>query len=165
MSDAAEAPVRTVWVLNGPNLNLLGTREPAIYGATTLAEIERALIAEGARRGVEVRCFQSNEEGALVTLVQEARGRADALILNPGGYAHTSVALRDAIAAVELPAVEVHLSNVHRREPFRHTLLTAGACVGVITGLGAAGYGLALAALLERLGVPAASSPEKDPAP
>mgnify|MGYP000887222532 CR=1 FL=1 len=162
-SAAADAPVRTVWVLNGPNLNLLGTREPAIYGRVTLAEIERALVEEGARRGVEVRCFQSNEEGALVTLVQKARDQADAIILNPGGYAHTSVALRDALAAVELPAIEVHLSNVHRREPFRHTLLTAGACVGVIAGLGAAGYGLALAALIDQSHKP--NQPDKDVAP
>jgi 3-dehydroquinate dehydratase-2 len=137
--------------LNGPNLNLLGTREPELYGATTLAEIERELTAQAARAGVAVRCFQSNEEGALVGRVQEARGVADGLIVNPGAYAHSSIALRDALAAVALPAVEVHVTNVHARESFRHVMMTAGACLGVVAGLGAAGYQLALAALVARL--------------
>jgi 3-dehydroquinate dehydratase-2 len=142
---------RAVWVLNGPNLNLLGAREPAIYGSATLAEIERGLVDDGARAGIEVSCFQSNDEGALVTRVQEARGRADGLIVNFGAYSHTSIALHDALTAVALPAVEVHLSNVHAREPFRRRLLTAGACVGAITGLGPIGYRLALQALLARI--------------
>jgi 3-dehydroquinate dehydratase-2 len=141
----------TVWVLNGPNLNLLGTREPQLYGTTTLAEIERALVEQGAAASAAVECFQSNDEGALVTRVQAARGRAHGLLLNPGAYAHTSIAIRDAIAAVELPAIEVHLSNVHAREPFRRRLITAGACIGVVAGLGAIGYALALTALLARL--------------
>jgi 3-dehydroquinate dehydratase-2 len=142
---------KTVWVLNGPNLNLLGVREPAIYGSTTLAEIERALVTRGALRGAAVRCFQSNEEGQLVTHVQDAREHADGLVVNFAAYSHTSIALRDALSAVGLPAIEVHVSNVHQREPFRHTLLTAGACVGVVAGLGPMGYQLALDALLARL--------------
>ena len=147
---AGAGGLKTVWVLNGPNLNLLGTREPEIYGTTTLAEIEAGLVEEGARRGVRVECFQSNDEGALVSRVQAARGVADGLILNPGAYAHTSIAIRDALSAVSLPAIEVHLSNVHRREPFRHRLMTAGACVGIIAGLGPVGYRLALEGLLAR---------------
>jgi 3-dehydroquinate dehydratase-2 len=142
---------RTIWILNGPNLNLLGARETAVYGTATLAEIERALVEQGARAGVDVVCFQSNDEGALVTRVQEARGRADGLVLNPAAYSHTSIALRDAIAAVALPTIEVHLSNVHAREPFRRRLLTAGACTGTIAGLGPLGYHLALGALISRL--------------
>lgn len=144
--------MRTVWVLNGPNLNLLGAREPALYGHATLDEIERGLVEEGAKLGLSVRCFQSNDEGALVTRVQEARGVADGLVVNFGGYSHTSIALRDALAAVALPAVEVHLSNVHAREPFRRRLLTAAACSGAIAGLGPIGYRLALLALADRLG-------------
>ena len=142
--------MKSIWVLNGPNLNLLGTREPALYGDTTLAEIERSLVEEGARAGVQVRCFQSNEEGALVTRVQEALGQADGIILNAGAYSHTSIAIRDALAGVGIPAVEVHVSNVHQREPFRRRLLTATACIGTITGLGPLGYQLALEALVRR---------------
>ena len=157
-----------ILVLHGPNLNLLGTREPGVYGSTTLSEINAMLEERATAAGSELRILQSNHEGMLIDALHDAREWADAVLINPGAFTHTSYALRDAIAAVALPAVEVHLSNVHRREPFRHTLLTAGACVGVITGLGAAGYGLALAALLERLGVPSAASPEtpeKDSAP
>jgi 3-dehydroquinate dehydratase-2 len=141
-----------IWVLSGPNLNLLGSREPHLYGTATLAEIERGLVEAGARAGAVVECFQSNHEGALVDRVQEARGRADGLIVNFGGYSHTSIALRDALAAVALPAIEVHLTNVHGREPFRHAMMTGGACSGVIAGLGAHGYRLALEALMARLG-------------
>jgi len=143
---------RTIWVLSGPNLNLLGTREPEIYGSATLDEIERSLVDEGARAGVEVRCFRSNEEGALVTRVQEARGTAAGLIVNFAAYSHTSIALVDALAAAQVPAIEVHLSNVHRREPFRHRMMTARACIGVIAGLGPIGYRLALQALIARIG-------------
>jgi len=139
---------RRIWVLSGPNLNLLGTREPEIYGRATLAEIERGLVEEAASAGAELSCFQSNEEGALVTWVQQARDRADGLIVNFGGYSHTSVALRDALLAVPVPAIEVHLSNPHAREPFRHVMMTAAACRGAICGLGPAGYSLALRALL-----------------
>ena len=142
---------KRIWVLNGPNLNLLGTREPEIYGSVTLEQIDRALIEQGVRLGVQVTCFQSNIEGELVTRIQLARDGADALILNPGAYAHTSLAIRDALSAVKLPAVEVHLSNVHQREAFRHTLMTAAACLGVIAGLGPLGYQLALGALASRL--------------
>jgi 3-dehydroquinate dehydratase II len=118
----------------------------------TLAEIEAALVAHGARRQVTVTCRQSNHEGELVTWVQEARGQADALILNPGGYTHTSVALRDALAAVALPAVEVHLTNLTRRESFRRRSLIAAECIGTIAGFGPHGYHLALDALVERHG-------------
>ena len=141
--------MRTLWVVNGPNLNLLGTREPEVYGRTTLAEIEAALVAHGARRGVTVACFQSNCEGELVTRIQEARGQADGLIFNPAAYTHTSVALRDALAAVALPTVEVHLTNLARREGFRRRSLIAAVCVGTISGFGPLGYHLALDALLD----------------
>ena len=142
--------MKAIWVLNGPNLNLLGTREPHLYGHTTLAEIERALVEDGARAGVEVRCFQTNDEGALVTRIQEALGRADGIVLNAGAYSHTSIAIRDALAGTGIPTVEVHVTNVHQREPFRRRLLTATACIGTITGLGPLGYQLALEALLRR---------------
>jgi 3-dehydroquinate dehydratase-2 len=140
--------MKTIWVLNGPNLNLLGTREPEVYGRTTLAEIEAALVVHGTRRGVTVSCFQSNSEGDLVTRIQEARGQADGLIFNPAAYTHTSVALRDAVAAVALPTVEVHLTNLARREDFRRRSLIAEVCVGTISGFGPLGYHLALDALL-----------------
>jgi len=136
-----------VLLINGPNLNLLGKREPGLYGHTTLAEIEDRVKALGAELGLEVETFQSNSEGALVDAVQSASGRAAAIIINPAAYTHTSIALRDAIAAVGLPAVEVHLSNIHAREEFRHTSLTAPCCRGVIAGFGAEGYQLALRAV------------------
>jgi 3-dehydroquinate dehydratase-2 len=139
-----------VWVLNGPNLNLLGTREPDVYGVATLPEIERALVEHGRRHQVSVTCFQSNAEGALIDKIHEARSAAEALIINPGGYTHTSVALRDAIAAVALPTVEVHLSNIAARESFRRRSLVSAVCVGTITGLGPLGYHLALDALVSR---------------
>ena len=138
----------TIWVVNGPNLNLLGSREPALYGAETLAEIEADLAAHGARHGARVVCFQSNSEGALIDRIQAARGQASALIVNAGGYAHTSIALRDAIAATALPAVEVHLTNVFKRESFRHHSYLAEVCRGSIAGLGSLGYHLAIDALL-----------------
>ena len=134
-------------MLHGPNLNLLGTREPEIYGSETLQEID-ALIAEHAKElAIEVRSAQSNVEGELVNLIQEAKGWADAIIINPGGYSHTSVAIRDAIAAVEIPTVEVHLSNPSAREEFRQTDIVASACAGVVSGFGSTSYLLALEAL------------------
>jgi 3-dehydroquinate dehydratase-2 len=140
-----------ILVVHGPNLNLLGTREPEVYGKTSLAEIDAALVAQGRERGAEVRCFQSNHEGALIDRIHEARGWADGLLVNAGGLTHTSVALRDAIAGVALPAVEVHLSNVFAREEFRHRSLISGVCVAVVSGFGAASYRLGLEGLLERL--------------
>jgi 3-dehydroquinate dehydratase-2 len=143
--------VRHVLVLNGPNLNLLGTREPSVYGATTLAEIERDLSAIAAARQAKLSFFQSNHEGALVDRIQAAPGEAvDFIIINAGALTHTSVALRDALAAVAIPFIEVHLSNVHRREEFRHRSFMADLALGVIAGLGAAGYRLALQFALER---------------
>lgn len=135
-------------VLHGPNLNLLGTRDPAVYGTTTLAEIDAELARRGAARGAIVVCSQSNLEGTLVDAIQETRGRYDAIVINPGGYTHTSVAIRDAIEVAGLPTIEVHLSNLHAREPFRQTSVTAPRCVGQISGFGAQSYYLGLDAAL-----------------
>lgn len=144
-----------VLVLHGPNLNLLGSREPAVYGATTLVEIDAMLVQRAAAAGAVLSSFQSNHEGALVDRVQAARGDGTGFILiNPGGFTHTSVALRDALAAVAIPFVEVHLSNVHRREGFRHHSYFSDLAEGVILGLGATGYRLALDYALERLATP-----------
>jgi 3-dehydroquinate dehydratase II len=134
-----------VLVLNGPNLNLLGTREPSIYGARTLADIETELSEVARRSGAEVVFFQSNHEGALVDRIQASKlDGTDFLIVNAGAFTHTSVAVRDALAAVGLPFIEVHLSNVHRREPFRHHSYLSDLALGTIVGLGAAGYRYAL---------------------
>jgi 3-dehydroquinate dehydratase-2 len=140
-----------VLVIHGPNLNLLGRREPEIYGRTTLAEINRNLADLGVQLGLAVDTFQSNHEGAIVDRIQEAAGRCDGLIINAAAFTHTSIAIRDALAALDMPVIEVHLSNIHRREPFRSTSLTAGVATGQILGLGAAGYSLALRALAEML--------------
>ncbi len=135
-----------ILVLNGPNLNLLGQREPAVYGRTTLAEIEAKVRERAAARGAQVDFRQTNLEGELVTWIQQAKGRFDAIVLNAAAYTHTSVALRDAIAAVGIPTIEIHLSNVHAREEFRHRSLIAPVCVGQITGFGANSYLLAVEA-------------------
>jgi 3-dehydroquinate dehydratase-2 len=144
----ARAPSVRISVLHGPNLNLLGTRDPALYGTTTLAEIDRELTRRANDRGAVVRCAQSNLEGELVEWIQQAKGWASAIVINPGGYTHTSVAIRDALDAVGLPAVEVHLSNLHAREPFRQVSVTAAKCIGQICGFGAQSYYLGLDAAL-----------------
>jgi 3-dehydroquinate dehydratase II len=136
-----------ILILNGPNLQLLGTRETAVYGRLTLAEIEARLTAVAAELGVAVTCRQSNHEGELVDWIGAARGVYAGLILNPGAYTHTSIAIRDAIAAVQLPAVEVHLSNVYAREEFRRQSFIAPVCIGQLAGFGADGYEWALRAL------------------
>lgn len=140
-----------VLVLHGPNLNLLGTREPGVYGAGTLAEIEERLGALAQDLGAELEFFQSNGEGALVDAVQGARGRVQGILINPAAYTHTSVALRDALLAVALPFVEVHLSNVHRREGFRRRSLLADAAVGGVWGFGPESYLLGLRGLVAHL--------------
>ena len=139
--------MRSILVLHGPNLNLLGDREPDIYGKMDLAEIDRRLAAEGEDLGLSVRSFQSNSEGALIDALHEARKWAGGVIFNPGGYTHTSVALRDAVAAIGLPVVEVHLSNTQAREEFRRISLIAPVCVGSIAGFGWRSYVLGLHAL------------------
>ena len=143
-----------ILLLNGPNLQLLGSREPDIYGKTTLATIVADVTALGKKFDVEVEAFQSNSEGELVTLIGNAPANGFAgIVINPAAYTHTSVAVRDAIAAAALPAVEVHLSNISSRETFRHESLTAPVCIGVVAGFGAFSYQMALLALLKRLGV------------
>jgi len=138
-------------ILNGPNLNLLGTRQPEVYGRVTLSDIEAACRAKAADLGIGLDFAQSNHEGALIDAIHAARGVHDGIILNAGAYTHTSVALMDAIASAELPVVELHLSNIHAREAFRHKSFIAPVAVGQICGFGAAGYGLAIDALLEYL--------------
>lgn len=141
-----------ILVLHGPNLNLLGTREPEVYGRETLADIDRQLAGIARKAGVVLQSFQSNAEGALVDRVHQAgRDRVAFIIVNPAAYTHTSIALRDALAGVAIPFVEVHLSNVHAREPFRHHSYFSGIAVGVICGLGSAGYRAALEFALARL--------------
>ena len=140
-----------VLVLNGPNLNLLGEREPAIYGHERLVDIEERCVAVGSELGLRVQCRQSNHEGRLVDWIQEARAEADALILNPGAYGHTSIAILDALQAFEGSVVEVHLSNIHRREAYRHATFSSKAATGVICGLGREGYLLALRAVASRV--------------
>jgi len=136
-----------ILVVHGPNLNLLGMREPGVYGTLTLAEINRRLGEYAAQQHMELRTFQSNSEGAIIDAIHEAQSWAEGIVINPGAYTHTSYAIRDAIAAVGLPTVEVHLSNVHAREPFRHTSVIAPVCEGQIAGFGWRSYLLGLEAL------------------
>ncbi|ABD55217.1 type II 3-dehydroquinate dehydratase [Jannaschia sp. CCS1] len=138
-------------VFNGPNLNALGTREPGIYGADTLADIEAACRTTAADLGVDLDFLQTNQEGALVDAFHAARDTSDGVVINAGAYTHTSIALRDAISATELPTVELHLSNTHAREAFRHHSMIAPVCVGLILGFGAYGYPLAVTALVQHL--------------
>ena len=138
-------------VLHGPNLNLLGRREPGLYGHASLAEIDAALLDHAGRLGVGLECFQSNHEGELVDRIQAAAGRCSGIVINAAAFTHTSVAIRDALLAVAIPFVEVHLSNVHAREPFRHRSLLADRAMAVICGFGPVGYRLALEGLVEHL--------------
>lgn len=140
-----------VYLLNGPNLNLLGLREPGVYGSATLADVEALAAAAGARLGLDVECRQSNHEGDLVDWIQEARTKAAGVVLNAGAYTHTSVALQDAIRAAGVPTIEVHISNVHARESFRHNSYVSPVAAGIIVGLGIDGYDLALQALARRV--------------
>lgn len=137
-----------IQIIHGPNLNLLGKREPEVYGRLTLAEIDERLHTHAAEAGIELKTFQSNSEGAIIDAVQQAAGWADGLVINPGAYSHYSYAIRDAVAGAGLPAVEVHLSNVHAREQFRHTSVIAPVCVGQIAGFGWHSYRLGLEALV-----------------
>jgi 3-dehydroquinate dehydratase-2 len=142
---------KRVLVLNGPNLNMLGVREPETYGSGTLADIETLCKSEGTALGFTVACKQSNREGELVDWIQQALGTQDAIVINPGAYSHTSVAIHDALRAVGLPTIEVHLSNIYARESFRHHSYVSPVATGVICGLGPSGYKLALHALAEKL--------------
>jgi len=146
-SDSSNVEMLRVLVVHGPNLNLLGEREPEIYGSTRLADIDRDLKRLGGEIGIKVESFQSNSEGEIITRIQKARGKVDALLINPAGYTHTSVAIRDAVIALDVPVVEVHLSNVYRREPMRHHSTIADVAAARIMGFGAAGYTLALRAV------------------
>lgn len=143
--------MRSVLVLHGPNLNLLGKREPEIYGTLTLEDINRVLIQDAKSAGVELSITQSNQEGILIDCIQAALGQDDGIIINPGAYTHTSVGIRDAISAVNVPTVEVHISNIYRREPFRHQSYIAPVAIGQISGFGVQSYRLGLQALIHHL--------------
>jgi 3-dehydroquinate dehydratase-2 len=141
-----------ILVIHGPNLNMLGNREPGIYGRTTLKEIDAEMESLGLRWGLAVSSFQSNHEGVLIDTVQDHAGNIDGLIINPGAFTHTSIAIRDALLVLRVPIIEVHLSNIYQREPFRHTSVIADIATGQITGLGVNGYYLALRALADIVG-------------
>ncbi|MEJ2123449.1 MAG: type II 3-dehydroquinate dehydratase [Alphaproteobacteria bacterium] len=143
--------IKPVYILNGPNLNLLGKREPHIYGSETLADLHARLERHASTLGFAIDFRQTNHEGALVDWIQEAREQASAIVINPAAYSHSSIAILDALLAADVPVIEVHLSNIHKREPFRHHSYVSRAALGVICGLGAKGYELALDALAERL--------------
>ena len=150
-STSAKVSSLSVLVLHGPNLNLLGLREPEIYGATTLAQIDSKLIELGVSLGAAIQSFQSNHEGVIVDNIHAARGRYEGILINAGAYTHTSVAIRDALSAVQIPTVEVHLSNIYKREEFRHHSYLASVSVGQISGFGANSYYLGLQALIAHL--------------
>jgi 3-dehydroquinate dehydratase II len=140
-----------ILILHGPNLNLLGTREPEVYGSMILDDINKKLVELGRELGAEIKCLQSNHEGALIDALHEARAWADGVVFNPGGYTHTSLALRDAISAIQIPVIEVHLSNVYAREEFRHVSMISAVCRGKVVGFGWRSYTLGLRALVEVL--------------
>lgn len=140
-----------ILLINGANLNLLGTREPEKYGTLTLEDIENSLTQQGNNLGCTIECFQSNHEGEIVDKIQSAKGVYDGILINAGGYTHTSVVIRDAITAVGIPTVEIHMTNIHSREEFRHTSLLSGVCVAQVVGFGAASYNLALEGLVKIL--------------
>lgn len=151
VSGGNEGEMLSILVLNGPNLNMLGIREPGVYGAVTLAEIEQRLIKLGKTLDAELHFFQSNHEGSLLDEIHAAYGKHDGILINPGALTHTSYALRDGLSAVGLPAVEVHLSNIHKREAFRHTSVTAAVAIGQIAGFGPDSYELGLQALCRHI--------------
>lgn len=140
-----------IFLINGPNLNMLGTREPKKYGNITLSDIESSLSKEASNSGVELICYQSNHEGELIDIIQAAKGVYDGIIINAGGYTHTSVALRDAISSVSIPTVEVHMTNIHAREEFRHTSLLSGVCIAQVVGFKENSYKFALLGLIDYL--------------
>ncbi len=140
-----------ILLINGPNLNLLGTREPEKYGSTTLEDIETSLKEQAAKNGAELDCFQSNHEGEIIDKIHSAKGKYDGIIINAGGLTHTSVSLRDAISSVAIPTAEVHMTNIHAREEFRHTSLISGVAVGQVVGFGKNSYKYALEGLIEYL--------------